>query len=108
MIIVKILNQDLDYFQDFQNELPEKIKIVTKKKFHGEPEMVELLIGISSITVPVLAKVIIEYLKNRGKISMKYRGIEISNATEKNIKAILDDILTKELKSEENTTTDEN
>lgn len=79
---------------------PDEIHFISKADLLEDAAVVQAIITLTTVTLPLVANIIIEHIKAKKEITIKFNGVEIKGISEKNIKEILSSLL-KENNSEE-------
>lgn len=90
MVAIEVLKEDEGILKDFADKHPKECELIQSKKFQGQAETVQVLITISATVLPFVAKIIIEYIRAKKHVSLKYKGVEVKGISEKNIVEILE------------------
>jgi hypothetical protein len=70
-----------------------QVTIGTLKRFGGESDILQVVVALSPLTIPFIAKVIVEYIRAQQSVVVKYRGVEIRGLSAENVKSVLTQIL---------------
>jgi aspartyl/asparaginyl-tRNA synthetase len=73
-----------------------KADFLNKKNFNGQTEILEVLIQLSTFSIPIIAGIIIKQIKARKHIEVKYKGLKIKGLSETNTVKILEKLIEKE------------
>ena len=99
MISIEILLED----KEMVNKLVEEnnsIQCLLGHKFQGDPEMIQLLIDLSKVTIPAVAGVVVAFINSKKHIVIKHKGIELKGISEKNALEILEKLREKDRNEE--------
>ncbi len=56
---------------------------ISSKNFDGMSEVMQILVTLTTVSVPVIGKILIESIRAKSKISIKYKNIELTGLDEK-------------------------
>lgn len=96
MITVEVAVNDIAVFDEIKAACADEITFARIKKFNGAQDIIQLIVAVTSITLPFITKIILEHIRSKKSISVKFKGIEIKGISEKNITRILNSILNEE------------
>jgi len=92
MIIIEIPIEEKATIDKYLTSLHKSINYSKIKKFDGSQDILQIAITLTSITIPFIAKIIIELIRSKKPISVKFKGREIKEIicnSEEEIKNIL-------------------
>ncbi len=92
-LIIEVESKDEHFLRTLQTSSPFEAKLFHSRRFEGEIGITEALTILATVTIPVIAKVIIELLRARKQVRIKVDGIEISGLTENTTVGILEKLL---------------
>ena len=90
-VSVQVLADD-SAFHEICQAAPESVTVVSPKHFHGGADLTQAIVALSSLTLPLLAKVLTEAIKARKFVSIKMNGVEIKGLTADNALEILKEL----------------
>jgi putative effector of murein hydrolase len=96
MVTIEVLLSEKQVFENLQSKYQDFITLVTLRRFDGQPEILQVLVILTSVTIPAIAKIVIELIRSRKHVSLKVNGIEVKGISEENIFNILKEIQSKE------------
>ena len=68
---------------------PEAVRLAEIKHFDGLSYAVHLVIALSAVTIPAVAKVIVELIRAKQHVSVKFEGVEVKGISENNALEVL-------------------
>ncbi|EGR0935573.1 hypothetical protein HJ107_24560 [Vibrio parahaemolyticus] len=82
---------------DLVNSIEEfESSCIESSSFDGQSEVMTLILSLSTLTLPLLAKIYIEHIKSKKSIKLIYKGVQVQGVSEKTILKVL-----KEIESED-------
>ena len=66
-----------------------KYEVVTSKNFDGLSDLVQIILGLSSLSIPAITKIIIEVIKAKSAKSVKINDMEFIGLSENEIIELL-------------------
>jgi hypothetical protein len=93
-VVVQILRVDEGSLVELQASYPNDVRVVEAKGLEGT-HFLNVLIGLSSLTLPLITKVVIELIRARKHVSLKVDGVELTGLSEKNAKELLTQLIGK-------------
>lgn len=87
-----------ELYPEIQVISEEELSVIKKKNFTGGEELLQIIVAITTFTIPIIQHFIIKKIEDRKKITIKIDGIEVdlSGMDEQKLKKIL-----KSLKNED-------
>lgn len=95
MILLELSPTDKAHIEAEIKESTLDAQVLEKKNFNGQTEILEVLIVLSTSALPIIAKLIIERIRSRKHIEVKYKGLTIKGLSEKNTIDILGKLIEK-------------
>ena len=95
MILFQIEPDDFFLFNEIVDDPSIEKKIIDKKNFNGQTELIELLCSATMLSIPILGKIIIESIKSRRNIIIKHNGTTIKGLSQDNVTKILEKLIDK-------------
>lgn len=92
MITILVSINDRFIFNELESTCSSDIEVVETKNFDGLGDIIQAIVAVSSITIPLIYKIIKSHISSKKYISVKYKGVEIKGVSEKNIVEILNKI----------------
>lgn len=92
-ILLEIESRDRTLVTQFLDAEPTSVEFLDINRFEGDTEITNALLVISSITIPLIAKIIIELIKSARFRSVKYKGVEIKGISKADSEKIVSSIL---------------
>ena len=89
MIAIELLKNDEEILKELVGKYPDDCMLVTSKKFQGQAETIQVLVSLGAIAIPALANIIVQQIKSKKYVSVKYKGVELQGISEKNAVKIL-------------------
>jgi hypothetical protein len=83
-------------FAEFQKTFPDSIQIIASRHLDASQPPWQALVTLSYITVPLVAKILIEHIRSKKNITVKYKGVRLKGLSEATAEKILSDIIKKE------------
>ena len=96
MILIEVSPEEKTLIETELNNSSLKADFLNKKKFNGQTEILEVLIQLSTFSIPIIAGIIIKQITAKKHIDVKYKGLKIKGPSEKNTVKILEKIIEKE------------
>jgi len=98
-LMIEIKKTDLDILNDLKATSPDSVKFVKVRHFGGGTELTAAIVTLSTATITIIGKIIIEMIRAKKYIKVKVKGIEISGLSEANALSILEKYINKDLTS---------
>lgn len=70
-------------------------EILEKKNFNGQTEILQIIFVLTSASLPIIGKIIIEKIRSKKHIEVKYKGLTIKGLSEENTLKMLKKIIDK-------------
>jgi len=99
-ILLEVHKNDMVVLEEIKEVDDSASSILKVNKFGGDADLMAAVVTLSSVTIPVLGKIIVEMLRAKKYVKIKVKGIEIetSGVSEKKIISILESYAKKEKK----------
>lgn len=91
-VVLEIFAEDKKLVDEIAIDHKEYVQVINARKFQGEPETIQLLITLSSIIIPSIATVIVNLIRAKKHISLKYKGVEVKGISEDTVVQILNEL----------------
>lgn len=98
MIVIEIEKTGIEYANKIQEVCGETTGVIFQKSFSGVSEVIQIGVDLTLASVPILAGIIIEMIRNNKKVRIKTGEIEIENLSEDNALKILEQLLERNKK----------
>lgn len=98
MICLEMSQDDAKLLEVFKGN-EDLILISIIKRFDGVSDYIQALVTLTTISIPLVAKIIIEKIRSKKHISIKYGGIEIKGISEDNVFQVLENLKGAEKKA---------
>lgn len=89
-VLLEISNTYEREFLDLEQSLPGEFQIVKSNRFDGTDGLLQAIVTLSTLSIPLIAKVIIEAIRARKHVSIKVNGTTITGVSEKTVLKILE------------------
>ena len=99
MILIEIPKSEQNTLQEIILKFQKDIIISEIKQFDGSSEFIHALIPLTTFTIPFIVRIFIERIRQKRYIILKYKGVEISGLSEKNILKVLNVLLEEKYKN---------
>lgn len=93
MILIEIKNDDMIHIDEINHI--NGIYIINKKGFDGDIQIIELMVNAALVSLSFLTGFLIEKIRNKAKIKIKTKDIEVEGVSEETIQKILEQIYNK-------------
>jgi len=94
-IVITIPLSEKEVFLEILQKDDLKYDELESKNYDGLSEVVQIIIAVSTISIPVIGKILIESIKQKSKKSIKYNNIELTGLDIEEAKIILEKLLHK-------------
>jgi hypothetical protein len=95
MIIINLEQSDKNTIEKLLKDNGIESEIIDKKNFNGQSEIIELICTLSTVSLPIIAKIIVERIRSRKYIEVKHKGLIIKGLSEENTVKILEKLIGK-------------
>ena len=95
-IVLEINEKDRSLMDEFLSKYPNDVEIISVVRFDGSSDLLHAFITITTITLPLVAKIIIELIQANKHRRITKDGMEITGFSEKDTSKILEKLLEKE------------
>jgi hypothetical protein len=95
-IMIEVDNEDKEYFESIFNAHRITVDMVETQRFGGMTETLAFIAAITTASLPVISKVIVEAIRAKHNVKIKIKGLEIDGITEENAMKILAEYFQKE------------
>ena len=94
-IVMELHRADETVLKNLESIEKGTVSISKPKKFSGDADLISAIVTLTTISIPVIGKVIIELINAKKYVKIKVKGVEISGITEKNAIEVLETIYKK-------------
>jgi hypothetical protein len=95
MFSIQVQPEDAYLLDEILNEPSLDAKIVTKKNFNGQTELIDLFCNATLMSIPFIARAVFLGIKSRKDVNIKYNGIKIQGLSQENATEILKKLIDK-------------
>ena len=92
MLLVEFHKSQIELFNEIKEKFGPDVQLGTKITFSGYSDGAIAIVTISTAITPFLTKVIIELIKNKRRVKLKYKGFEIDGVSEDTVKEIIENL----------------
>ena len=93
MIAIEINKNDQNILNDLLLKYPNEIQIIDTKQLIGDFGVMHATISLTSMTLPFVTKILLELIRSKKNVSLKYKGVEVKGISEKNVVDVLNNLL---------------
>ena len=93
MITIELPTVDEDVIKELTETHTSNVTVVHLKKFHGPADLTQVLIALTPLLIPVIAKIVIEQIRSRKYIVVKHKDTVVQGISEQNITQVLEQLL---------------
>jgi hypothetical protein len=96
MLMIEMPSDDAEGLEEFARTHPDSVTIARAKRFDGLSDLVQALVVLSPATLPFVSKMVVEKIRSRSKVVVKYRGMELRGLTDATVLEVFKDLLAME------------
>ena len=95
-VVIEVDREDSDAISQISEFIGDDSDFYEVSGFGGTEGVVAFIVTISSVTIGSISKILIESVRAKRHVKIKYKGVEISGVSEANLTGILEKISSDE------------
>ena len=96
MLLLEVNQEDAAVVENAASEQRIECQVIKTDRIDGTGvDLVNVLVPLTTATLTAVTTIVVQLIRNRRRPKIKWRGVELSDISDKNAQMVLEDLLNK-------------